>query len=138
MVFQMPSRDGKPCYVPATSDPYNDAAIMDFHSTTDDLRDACRWAQSIAEHRAEDCREQEAKDAAETRIEEIEGEIKELRDSVRAVCRELRGKCEQLTGLEKVRGLIRAEVKRVRREIRQLQREQEGLRKDYWRAVPQG
>lgn len=137
LVFQLPARDGKPCYVPGNSNPYNDAAILDFHSVTDELRDACRWAQSMAEQYAEDCREWEAKDLAETRIEEIDSEVKGLRDSIRAVCREIRGKCEQLAGMEQVKAMIRREVKRVRQEIRQLRREQAGLREDYWRAVPQ-
>lgn len=137
IVFQLPSRSGKPCYIPANSDPYNDAAVLDFHAVTDDLREACGWAQSMAEHYADDCREHEAQDSAETRIEEIDLEVKGLRDSLRAICREIRGKCEQLTGMEQVKAMVRREVKRVRQEIRGLRKEQAGLREDYWRAVPQ-
>jgi len=136
-VFQLPGRDGKPCYIPANSDPYNDAAVLDFHLVTDELRDACTWAQSMAERYAEDCREWEAKQSAETRIEEIDSEVNGLRDSLRAICREIRGKCEQLAGMEQVKAMVRREVKRVRQEIRGLRREQEGLRENYWNAVPQ-
>jgi protein-L-isoaspartate O-methyltransferase len=56
-VYQLPARGGKWQYVPAISDPWNDGAILDFHSVTDDIKDAIRWADSMAETYAEDERE---------------------------------------------------------------------------------
>jgi hypothetical protein len=135
-VYQLPARDGESQYVPAVLDPWNnDCAIVDFHSVTDDLTDAIRWADSMAESYAEMSREDEAKQRAEDRIEEIADEIKEKYATFKALAVELRGNCDALKGLEQVRGLIQAEYKRVKRAIRKLRAERAKLQDNFWEAV---
>jgi hypothetical protein len=124
-VYQLPACKGKPQYVPAVHDPWNDAAIIDFHSVTDDIRDAVRWADSMADKYAEESRECYRKDQAEQRIEEIDTEITELYEGVKALARELRSNCDKLTGLTEVRKLIRREVTNTRAAIAKLRRERD-------------
>lgn len=134
MVFQLPARDGRPVYVPGNSDPYNsDCAVIDFNSTTEELRDSCQWAQGMAESYAEDAREGEAKSAAESRIEDIATEIADLRAQFKALAVETRATANAI-GPE-VCKLIKREARAMRREVGKLVRERGELQADYWKAV---
>lgn len=119
-VYQMPSRDGQERYIPAVSDPNSDGAILSFPDATDDLLQAIRKADSMAEWYAEDEREYQAKDAAERRIEEIGEEIKTARETFKALAKELRANCDRISGMEELRKLVRREYRRMRVECRKL------------------
>lgn len=125
-VYQLPARDGKPQYVPAYDDPYNpNYAVLDFHSITDDKEDAARWADSMAEHCAEEAREYQAKDEAENRINEIAEEIQMLYSDFRDKSRQIRANCDALKGIPVVRELIRNEWQRTKEQIHKLRKERE-------------
>ncbi len=136
-VYQLPARDGKSIYVPSVSDPNNDGACIDFRAGTEDLTDAIRWSDSMAEKWAEEEREYQAKDAAETRKEEIKAEITQLYADFKALARETRANCKELTGMPAVIQLIREEYRRVKCEVRSLRKECKKLDDNYWDAVPQ-
>lgn len=125
VVYQLPaSRKGESRYLPGVSDAYNDdCAVIDFHSVTDDLTDAIRWADSMAEHYAEAEREYQEKQAREDRAEEIAEEIKTEFADFKLLCREIRANCDKVTGLVEVRKLIHREYRRVRSNVRKLRRE---------------
>lgn len=141
-VYQLPARDGKNIYVPAIStkedEKYNNhGAILDFHSTTDDIKDAIRWADSMAERYAEDEREYQARESARLRIEENTKEIKTAYAEFRALCREIRENCDAVKGLTEVRKLIRAEYRRVKAEVRKLRKENAKLTDNFWSINPE-
>lgn len=124
-VYQLPARDGKPVYLPAVSDPNNDAAIIDFHGATDDLREAIYAADSMAERMAEDERRYQAEESAKQRIEEIDEEIKTTRADLLTLIRELRANCDKLSGLASVRAVIREHIQSVRAQCDALAEERE-------------
>ncbi len=131
-VYQLPSRDGANQYVPAINDPNNDAAILDFHSVTDDIREAIRDADRMAERYAEDEREYQAKESAKARIEEIDIEVKTMYREFKELARELRANCDRLTGLTHVQQLVRDKWSDIRSEIEALRRERDKLADDFW------
>lgn len=135
-VYQLPAKDGKPQYVPANSDPHNsDCAVLDFHSITDDLHDAVRWADSMAESYAEKEREFQAKQNAESRIEEIQEEIRELYSDFRNVCREYRANKSILAGMPSISGLIAQEWSDTKRKIQKLRATRAKIEDNFWYAV---
>lgn len=137
-VYQLPARDGQAIYVSAIEDHNgNGGALIDFHSGTDDIRQAIYTADSMAKRYAEDEREYQAKDQAEQQIADIDVEVKTLREKFKGLAREIRANCDKLVGLDRVRGLVREEYKRFRRETRELRKRQRELREDFWTAVPQ-
>lgn len=93
-----------------------------------ELDDAARAAHRMAESDAEQAIIDNQRESAEMRLEDIADEIKHAYAACRALCAEVRANCEKLDGLAVVRGLIRAEVRRVRREVRKLYKEREELR----------
>jgi hypothetical protein len=136
-VYQLPARNGESLYIPAVGDPDNDdCAVLDFHSITSDLKDAIRWADSMAERYAEDEREGSAKDQAEQRIAEIEETITAKYAAFKALAIEVRGNCDMITGLENVKRLIRAEYRRVKASIRKLRVERAKLQDNFWAIDP--
>lgn len=127
-VYQLPARDGKNQYVPAlraSMDAGDDGATVDFHSITDDIREAVRDADRMAERYAEDEREYQAKESAKQRIEEIDEEIKTTRAELLTLIRELRANCDKLSGLASVRAVIREHIKAVRAQCDALAEERE-------------
>lgn len=126
-VYQLPARDGKNQYVPAIGDENNDGATLDFHSVTDDIREAIRDADRMAERYAEDEREYRAKEDAKQRIEDIDEEIKTARADLLTLIRELRANCDKLTGLASIRAVIREHIQAVRAQCDALAEERENV-----------
>jgi len=131
-VYQLPARDGQWLYVPAISDPNNDAAVMDFHSVTDNIHQAIRNADQMAEWYAEDEREYQTAERAKQRIEDIGEEIRTMYADFRELARELRANCDKLTGLTHVHNLVRDKWTDIRREIEGLRKERERLTDEPW------
>lgn len=101
----------------------NDGVVLDFHSITSDLKDAIRWADSMAEHAAEEEKEYQTKSAAEDRVNDHKAEIEKEYQDFRKVCRELRANRETVKTLPEVQKLIRSEYRRVRSRVRKLRAE---------------
>lgn len=133
VVIALPGHDRHPVYVPAVEDAYNnDSYVVNFRDVTDDLRDATSWANSLAEHWAEQAREDDMKYRAETRIEDAKSEIETVKAETRSIVRELKGHCEQLTGLKETKRIVRKHIKAARNRIRTLRREIERLTSEPW------
>jgi hypothetical protein len=135
-VYQLPARNGVSQYVPAIEDKDNDGAILDFHSITDDMKDAVRWSDSMAERFAEDEREYQLRTRAEERIEEIKEEVSKSRAEFKALARELRANCDKVTGMTELQKLVRRAYKSMRRECRKLLAESRRLADDYHAIHP--
>lgn len=129
-VYQLPCTGMNPGwrYVPAVNNSFgNDGALIDFHSVTNDIREAVRDADSMAERYAEDEREYQRKSRATDRIEEIQDEIKAEYDAFRVLAKEIRANCDKLTGLTAIQTLIRDHWKGVRAAIEELREEKTKL-----------
>lgn len=95
-VLQLPARQGKPQYVPAYSDPWNeDCYSADFDSVTNDKSDAARWADRMAEQFAEQEREYQVQQLAEQDIEDARATVAAMRARIRALTSTLRQAGEQ-------------------------------------------
>lgn len=74
--------------------PKNDPVHKDSYDSesthSEAIQDVMRYADSCAEYEAEECREYAAKDAAEQRIESLNEEIDDAKDSIRAIRTEVR------------------------------------------------
>lgn len=128
-VYQLPARNGECRYLAAVSDFCNPGCSrIDFGTFYSGPCEAASAGDRQAEIDAEEEREYQRVESARMRIEDITDEIKQAYAVCRALCAEVRANCEKLDGLSTVRGLIRAEVRRVRREVRKLYREREALR----------
>lgn len=127
VVYQLPARDGKPRFIYGVNDPWNDAAWLDF-DYTDDINDAIRWADRMAERYAEDAREADEKDQAEQRVEAIAEEIKDLRTARRELLTEIKQNCGKLEGLAQIRAVLRAAVEGNKAECRTLAKERDELK----------
>lgn len=114
-IWQLPGRNRQNVYVVGYVDPNNPgAALIDFDAIygepswrdrydDDDLRDAARAADRMAELFAEAEREFQLKDAAERRAEELREEAAELR----------RGLCEEIQTVRKKIASLREEADRL-------------------------
>lgn len=142
-VLQLPARDGRPQYVPACTDPYNaDCFVADFHAVTDELRDALRWGDRMAERYAEDAREYEAKDQAELQIAEARDEIKAARVAASALVHEIRAaRVTSAAGGRLARDFpaichaLRAQIARYRAEVSEYVQRIRELMANPWAAV---
>jgi hypothetical protein len=135
-VYQLPTRrNGSVAYLPAISDPFNEASVIDFHSATSDIREAILWSDQMAERYAEQEREDNAKTMAEDRIAENKTAIETLYVDFKALCRELRANCDKVSGLPELRKLIHREYRAVRSKARALRAEIAKLENDYWSVI---
>jgi hypothetical protein len=134
IVLQLPSRDGKPLYVPACSDPWNDGCCTaDFHSTTDTLRDAMHAADGMAERYAEDAREDDAKFQAEQQIEDKRSEICDARKLASLLVADLRTAGHTLP--PSTRNVVRSRIRALRSEVERAHERIVKLTENYWEAV---
>jgi hypothetical protein len=129
-VYQLPARDGKPQYVPAFSDKCGEGSVIDFHNITDNLSDAVRWSDTMAEHAAESAREYELKDRAEQRIAEITDELKEARNELHALIHELKQTVISANG--SVCHVLRSHIASTRESMHKLYKLREKLKENYW------
>lgn len=124
IVVQIPGRDGKPIFLYGVTDPWNKhAGMIAWRASewTDDEKDAARWADQQAEYYAEFCREDDAKQTAESDIEEAKGEIAQTREQLRELIESIRDNRERGVVLEApLQKVITDEVKRLRKQMHNL------------------
>jgi hypothetical protein len=73
VIYQLPARGGVPQFVYGVADPYNpDCAVLNFRDITDNLPDAIRYSDSMAERYAEAEREYQEQERARVEAEERE------------------------------------------------------------------
>ena len=93
VVVRLPARGRVSRFVPGFQMSYedDDCVVLDFHGVTDDLRQACRNADTMAQWIAEEAREDSRKYRLEQDIEESQQRLRELRRQIRAEVITLRG-----------------------------------------------
>ncbi|HEV2327622.1 MAG TPA: hypothetical protein VGY56_02410 [Verrucomicrobiae bacterium] len=115
MVLQLPARKGKTLYLAACSDPWNkNCAIIEMYFY-DEKEDAARAADGLAERYAENSREGDLEQLAETEIASLENSIKETRQQIRALLAGIR----QSTVAGVVCNQLSLDIISLRREVRQ-------------------
>jgi len=132
MVLQLPARKGKTLYLAACSDPYNkNCAIVEI-CLYDEKEDAARAADGLAERYAEDAREDDLKQLAETEIASLKNSIKDTRKRIRSLVAGIRQSfiadavCEQL----------RSDIRNLRREVRDKLARIEQIESQPWVLIP--
>lgn len=96
--------------------------------------DAARWADQFAEHYAESCRDDDAKQMAEQDIEHAKEEIKEARESVLGLTSEMK-EMRGIQDKEFICSELWASIARYRRQMHSLHRKIKRLTDDPWSAV---
>lgn len=110
IVYQIPARNGRPCYVAAFHDSMNDGAPIVSFETTDDEITAAVWADSLAESYAETERDYRRANNARFRYESLGDDIACARTACLALIKEARDACASLTGLDRIKAAIRARI----------------------------
>lgn len=134
LVMQIPGRDGTPRYLYGVNDPWNSNSGMvawRTHEWTGSKEDAARWADSMAEHYAEICREDDAKFQAEQQIEEKRNRIVEIRTELRKLAADIR----QSKVVGSVCDALRGSIQALREESHECHQEIEKLKNNPWEAV---
>jgi hypothetical protein len=132
-VLQIPARNGVVQYVPAIADPYDqDCYCCDFRSVTDDLRDAVRWADDMAESYAEREREYQLNESAKLRAEELREEATTLRAKHRAIVADMRALRELAPDAPNACSALRATLRKMRADIRDALKEAARLDAEPW------
>ena len=145
LVMQLPGRDGKPIYLYGVNDPWNkNTGMVAWRRCewTDDQKEAARWADDMAKHYAETCREDNAKQQAEQDIEEARNQIKELRLEAKQLVREIKDhrrqnpKAGALSSFSPaICSALKAQIKSLREESHELYKRITEREDNYWTAV---
>lgn len=130
-VLQLPARNGVEQYVPATYHSDYDTATISLNEVTSEKGDAARWADQNAEKEAEECREGDAKDAAEQQIAEARAEIHIVNRQVLPALKELKG--ARLTPA--LCSMVRGGISELLAERRAAFNTIKKLEDDFWQAV---
>ena len=133
IVYQLPSRGGKLLFVPAVADTWSggDGALCDFGDIKDNLDDAVRASDRLAELYAEDARDGDAKSLAEQQIEGLTEEIETAGQELGELLAGMRGE----TFPDMVSAALRQQVADKKRRICKLAKRRKELRENYWLAV---
>ena len=132
-VLQLPARNGTVQYVPAVSDPFNDDSyLVAFRDRTDDLRDAVRWADGMAERYAEREREYQINESAKLRAEELRDEARELRARHRATVADMRALRELAPDAPNACAVLRDSLRAMRARARAALKEAARLTESPW------
>lgn len=136
VVYRLPKGRG---FLAGYSDPWNGEKdgsgphSLDCSEVHETAEEAARRADRLAELYAEFCREDDAKQAAESRIESIrDEELPELREQVRALAEGIR----QSKLAPVVCDAMREKIRALRREMGKLHALSAKLSRNYWEAVP--
>lgn len=89
-VFQLPSRNGKELYAPSVRDPWNNGVAVDLSDLRDTKEEAAKAADALAESWSEECRDDDAKQLAESEIESELDSIAVARADHSALAKEYR------------------------------------------------
>jgi hypothetical protein len=120
IVFQWSTRHGVERYVYGYADPDNEgaAAALCF-DVTDDKNDAARWADSIAEHAAEEEREYQASSSARLQFDELGDDISGTRKSALRLIAELKAKRRALCDAPAIIAALRSDIEQMIDSIRE-------------------
>lgn len=131
IVYRLPAREGKSLFVYGYADPWNDdCALLDF-DYTDCEKDAALKADSMAERYAEEEKDYRIQESAESRIEDIQGELKDIRGRIISILRERRKACAAgLNSYGVLADAIKGQVKSLLRDRHKLAAERQRLERD--------
>jgi hypothetical protein len=119
IVFQWPSRHGVERYVYGYADPNIEGAATLCFDITDDKNDAARWADSIAEHTAEEEREYQAASSARFQFDELGEDISDTRKSALRLIAELKAKRRALCDAPAIIAALRSDIEQMLDSIRE-------------------
>lgn len=124
VVIQLPTHKGKLRFLPAVSDPNeSDSFFVDFSDLQSDLLECALCADRNAEIFAEYEREYRRVESAKSQIEDLTADITDRYAAFKTLAREVRNACDKLTGLDQVKGLVRAEYRRVKSDVRRMRQQ---------------
>lgn len=141
VVYQLPARNGKECFVYGYEDPNMDGALLDF-DVEEDKKEAARQADRMAEIFAEHERDYQRAWRAGRRYEDLADEIKSARDEAREIGAELRAarghvasliQCGLDGNFPRSCATLRERVFELRRQITKMRKERKSLLSDYGR-----
>ena len=115
LVLQLPARNKAAQFMAACSDPFNPNSGIVEQRIYADADEAAQSADGLATRFAEDCREDDLKQTAEFRVEELQQEIMDTREYVRELLAGLRQSTLALVVCEAMRKTVRA----LREDVRQ-------------------
>lgn len=116
VVFQLPANKGQCRYISAIADPCNNGPAILSLELFDNLKDAARNADSLAEKYAESEREYNAAFCAGTRYAELGAEIAEQRKATLLLIREVKSQCAALRDMPQTRKIIESAIRDYLRE----------------------
>lgn len=134
-VLQLPARNGRPQYVPAVYCDEWDGVTIHLGDICDSKIDAAMRADHLAELWAEECREDDARQAAESESEELLSEIKQTRQEALALLREMRPLRKAGDGSPAICNALRARLETLLEDIRTNRDRIAALSENYWLAV---
>jgi len=132
LVLQLPSRKGKSLYLAACTDPWNKNCGIVEMCFYDEKEEAARAADQLAECYAEDAREDDLKQLAESEIAQLKTSIKSTRKHIRTLVTGIRQSkvstvvCQQL----------RNDVRRLRQQVREQLARIQKIQSEPWVLIP--
>ena len=132
VVYQLPARKGKPCFVYGYGDPDNDdCALVCFGDVEDTKEAAARSADGFAERFADEARDYNRAWQAGRKYEDLAEEVTDARQKALTICRELRAASKVVTDTPTLCATLRETVFSLRRKINRIRRERKELLSDY-------
>ena len=134
VVYQWPSRNHMERFVYGYADPCNKGSCALDFDVTDDKDDAAIWADSIAEHTAEEEREYNAAADARMRFDDLADEVKNDRQTILELCREIklaRRECLILRDLPNVIAGLKQRICSLLDDIRESREKRAELQRDF-------
>lgn len=116
VVFQLPAHKGTCRYLSAVADPFNNGPAILSLELFDDLSEAARNADYLAEHYAEKERDYNRAWDAGQRYADLGAEIAEQRKSTLTLIREVKRQCATLRDMPETRKVIEAAIRDYLRE----------------------
>jgi hypothetical protein len=116
VVFQLPAHKGKCRYLSAVADPHNNGPAILSLELFDELREAARNADSLAEKYAEKERDYNRAWEAGQRYSDLGAEIAEERKATLALIREAKSQCATLRDMPATRKVIESAIRDYLRE----------------------
>ena len=132
IVLQLPSRNGKPLYFAACTDPWNRNCGIIENYLYDEKDGAARAADQLAGRYAEDSREDDLKQMAEREIETLKDSVKNIRKEIRSLVAGIRQSSVSNVVCEQLRG----DVRRLRQQVREKLARIEKVESEPWVLIP--
>jgi len=136
IVFRLPAHKGENRFVAGYEESLNGGFVLNLTEIWQNERNAACEADRLAERAAESNRLYEAKEAANSRIDEIEVELKNIRVDILDLCRSVRKSCPIIGEHQPIRYALRQVFQQHLHNRQSLICERECLRENFWSVLP--